>query len=59
MPVMIDCPSCGASFKTELIQAKTEEMFRTNPIIGGELEETCPKCGKTFKLNASSYYWRE
>lgn len=58
MPVMVNCPKCGASFKSTLIQAKTEEMFRTNPIIGySEMEETCPKCGTSFKLEAESLYW--
>ncbi|MFI5422151.1 MAG: hypothetical protein ACHQ1H_14400 [Nitrososphaerales archaeon] len=57
MPVMINCPHCQTSFQSTFIQAKTEQMFRTNPVIGGEIEETCPKCGTTFKHDASSYYW--
>lgn len=58
MPVMVNCPQCKTSFKSSVIQSKTEQMFRTNPIIGGsELEETCPKCETTFKLEASALYW--
>jgi uncharacterized C2H2 Zn-finger protein len=55
---MIDCPKCKASFKSTLIQSKTEQMFRTNPIIGGsDLEEICPKCGEVFKPGESAFYW--
>ena len=32
-------------------------MFRTNPILGSDLEETCPKCNTTFKHDASALYW--
>jgi hypothetical protein len=35
-------------------------MFRTNPVIGeADLDESCPKCGSTFKLEAASLYWQE
>jgi len=60
MPVMNNCPKCKTSFKSTLIQSKTEQMFRTNPVIGGaDLEETCPKCGETFKVEAAALYWRD
>jgi len=57
---MVNCPKCKTSFKSSLIQSKTEQMFRTNPIIGeSDLEEICPKCGTTFKLEAAALYWLE
>jgi len=60
MPVMIDCPKCKTSFKSNLIQSKTEQMFRTNPVIGStDLEETCPKCGEIFKADAAALYWAD
>ncbi len=58
MPVMVDCPKCKTSFKSTVIQSKTEQMFRTNPIIGdADLEETCPECNASFKHEAAALYW--
>jgi hypothetical protein len=59
MPVMIDCPNCKEKFQSTLIQSKKEGMFRTNPIIGGDMEEICPKCKTSFKPGASALYWTD
>jgi hypothetical protein len=55
---MIDCPNCKTRLKSTVIQSKTEQMFRTNPVIGNaDMEETCSKCNTSFRHDAAALYW--